>query len=133
MPWIVLANKVVPSGTRPVAARNRAVLNEPARRLPESPMSVTILLRPFVMTLSDRRHSDLPIAEIFLAGPLLVCNPRLTSKAARGRGEQLSRRPTKGKGYIRLRVRIFPEVVRLDFYLKMWLRWKRLRGQQRKA
>src|SRR5690348_8215231 len=131
MPWIVLANKVVPSGTRPVAARNRAVLNEPARRLPESPMSVTMLLRPFVVTISDRRHSGLAIAEIFLAGPLLVCNPWLTPKR-REEGSSSFRGGLR-KGYIRLRIRIFPEVVRLDFYLKMWLSWKRLRGQQRKA
>src|SRR5438105_14898365 len=37
---MVLIDSCVPSGVTLTAARNSAVLNEPARRLPESPMRV---------------------------------------------------------------------------------------------
>jgi hypothetical protein len=43
MPWIVFTTSCTPLGATSAAARRSALLNDPLRRLPESPINVIIL------------------------------------------------------------------------------------------
>lgn len=57
---MVLTSSCVPSGVTLAAARNSAVLNEPVRRLPESPIIVIILLGPSPKGLLLHARNDHP-------------------------------------------------------------------------